>query len=104
MPDGILLIKLFSPQEVKYSLCIAHTLCSMSAYYYGLLIGESLHKTSLIEAYCCCCLPTPVTLASGGNPMFPLVVHQASSTVTLAGSVHKSRGDNVVCMWVQLKR
>ena len=31
--------------------------------------------------------------------MFPLVVHQpaylASSAVTLAGSVHKSRGDNV---------
>ena len=40
--------------------------------------------------------------------MFPLVVHQpaslASSTVTPAESVHKSRGDNVVRMWVQLKR
>ena len=50
-----------------------------------------------------------MTLASGGGgPMFPLVVHQpaylASSTVTPARSVHKSRGDNVVCMWVQLKR
>ena len=47
-------------------------------------------------------------LASGGSPMFPLVVHQpaslASSAVTPAGSVHKSRGDNVVRMWVQLKR
>ena len=46
-----------------------------------------------------CCLPTPITLASGGSPMFPLVVHQpaslASSAVTPAGSVHKSRGDNV---------
>ena len=28
----------------------------------------------------------------------------ASSAVTPAGSVHKSRGDNVVRMWVQLKR
>ena len=58
--------------------------------------------------YACCCLPTPMTLASGGSPMFPLVVHQpaylASSAVTPAGSVHKSRGDNVVRMWVQLKR
>ena len=27
--------------------------------------------------YCCCCLPTPMTLASGGSPMFPLVVNQA---------------------------
>ena len=49
-----------------------------------------------------------MTLASGGSPMFPLVVHQpaylASSAVTPAGSVHKSRSDNVVRMWVQLKR
>ena len=64
-----------------------------------------------LEYACCCCLPTPMTLASGGSPMFPLVVHQpaspsflASSAVTPAGSVHKSRGDNVVRMWVQLKR
>ena len=27
----------------------------------------------------CCCLPTPMTLASGGSPMFPLVVHQPAS-------------------------
>ena len=40
-----------------------------------------------------------MTLANGGSLMFPLVVHQpaslASSAVTSAGSVHKSRGDNV---------
>ena len=57
---------------------------------------------------CCCCLPTPMALASGGSPMFPLVVHQPASPsiwpATPAGSVHKSRGDNVVRMWVQLKR
>ena len=56
----------------------------------------------------CCYLPTPMTFASGGSPMFPLVVHQpaspSNSAVTPAGSVHKSRGDNVVRMWVQLKR
>ena len=28
----------------------------------------------------------------------------ASTSITPAGSVHKSRGDNVVRMWVQLKR
>ena len=29
--------------------------------------------------YSCCCLPTPMTLASGGSPMFPHVVHQPAS-------------------------
>ena len=29
---------------------------------------------------CCCCLPTPMTLASGGSPMSPLVVHQPASS------------------------
>ena len=43
-----------------------------------------------------------MTLASGGSLIFPLVVHQpaspvhlVSSAVTPAGSVDKSRGDNV---------
>ena len=31
-------------------------------------------------------------------------VHLTNSAITPAGSVHKSRGDNVVRMWVQLKR
>ena len=26
-----------------------------------------------------CCLPTPMTLASGGSPIFPLVVHEQTS-------------------------
>ena len=52
-----------------------------------------------------------MTLASGGESDVPACgppasfsVHLASSAVTPAGSVHKSRGDNVVRMWVQLKR
>ena len=62
---------------------------------------------------CCCCLPTPMILASGGggeydvpacDPPTSFSVHLASSADTPVGSVHKSRGDNVVCMWVQLKR
>ena len=34
---------------------------------------------SALDAGCCCCLPTPMTLASGRSPMFPLVVHQPAS-------------------------
>ena len=51
---------------------------------------------------CCCCLPTPWTLVGGGESDVPACgppasfsFHLASSTVTTAGSVHKSRGDNV---------
>ena len=58
-----------------------------------------------------CCLPTPMTLASGGEfdlpacgPPASFSVHLTNSAVTPAGPVHKSRGDNVVRMWVQLKR
>ena len=40
--------------------------------------------------------------ASG--PPASLSLHLASSSITPAASVHKSRGENVVCMWVQLKR
>ena len=38
------------------------------------------------------------------GPPASFSVHLAGSAVTPAGSVHKSRGDNVVHMWVQLKR
>ena len=55
---------------------------------------------------CCRCLPTPMTLASGGSPMLPLVVHQQASPSIWPAvqSLQKSRGDNVVRMWEQLKR
>ena len=38
------------------------------------------------------------------GPPASFSAHLASSAVIPAGSVHKSRGDNVVRMWVQLKR
>ena len=38
------------------------------------------------------------------GPPASFSIHLVSSAVTPAGSVHKSRGDNVVHMWVQLKR
>ena len=50
----------------------------------------------------CCFLHTPLTLASGGSDL-PTCCPPASSVITLARSSHKSRGDNVVHMLVQLK-
>ena len=38
------------------------------------------------------------------SPAASIYLHMASNSITPAGSVHKSRGDSVVCMWVQLKR
>ena len=38
------------------------------------------------------------------GPPDSLSLYLASSSITPAGSVHKSRGDIVVRMWVQLKR
>ena len=61
----------------------------------------------------CCCLPTPMTLASGGGgepdvpdcgPPASFSLYLASSTAHPTGCVHKSRGNNVARMWVQLKR
>ena len=46
-----------------------------------------------IVVYSCCCLPTSMTLASGGLTSFS--GHLPSSAVTPSGSVHKTRGDNV---------
>ena len=69
--------------------------------------------TESISSYvaCCCWLPTPMTLASGWESDVPACglpaifsVHLLSCAVTPAESVHKSRGDNVVRMCVQLKR
>ena len=55
--------------------------------------------------------PTPMTLASGGSPMFLLLVHQPtylsiwpSSPSFQRGLSTNPEGDSVVRMWVQLKR
>ena len=51
------------------------------------------------------CLPTPLILVCGGSPLIPHLVHQpVYLSIWPAGSVHRSMGDSVVCMWVQLKR
>ena len=46
--------------------------------------------------YCCCCLPTPLTFASGGGSDLPTRVPPASSFVTPVGFVQKDRGDTWV--------
>ena len=43
-------------------------------------------------------------LSSRLRSITSLFVHLTSIAVTPAGSVHRSRGENVVRMWVQLKR
>ena len=64
-------------------------LCIFMCYFrYTLLIIENVY-------YCC-------IIVSPWNSY--IYVHLASSSVTPAGSVHKSRGDNVVRMWVKMKR
>ena len=76
-----------------------------------IMFGMSQRVTSHPTRFpVCCCLPTPTTLASGGircsrfwstsQLIYPLAI----SSIIPAGSVHKSRGDSVVRMWVKLKR
>ena len=55
------------------------------------------------------CLPTTLTLVlESDHPVFSppasISLHLASNSITPAGFVHKSKGDSVVRMWVQLKR
>ena len=40
---------------------------------------EAENEAITFNGICCCWLPTSMTLASGGCPMFPLVVHQPAS-------------------------
>ena len=66
---------------------------------------DSWHKVEV--GCCCCCLPTHLTPPVGGvrcGPQASLSLHPVSSSITTAVSAHKSSGDNVVYMWVQLKR
>ena len=57
-----------------------------------------------------CCLPTPLFVGGGESdhtafgPAASLSLHLASSSITPARYIHKSRGDNVVRVWVQLNR
>ena len=55
-------------------------LCMLFTVLDFLAITEMVNVTNISQhAVPCCCLPTPMALASGGSPMFPLVVHQPAS-------------------------
>ena len=71
-----------------------------------LLIGHVYPVLSVVIAVYQLAWPLIVgeyDLPACGTPA-SVFVHLASSSITPAGSVHKSRGDNVVRMCVQLKR
>ena len=86
-------------------------LVSMNSIIISYLMALCLHA---IASCCCCCycLPIPLTLVCGGGgvrhpdfgPPASLSLHLGSSSITPAGYVHKSRGDIVGRMWMQLKR
>ena len=74
---------------MKFGLCLHN-------YFYCQLLLLSTHSLD------------PCLWGEFDHPAFGLPasfsLHLASSSITPAGSVHKSRGDSVVHMWVQLKR
>ena len=67
----------FAPILITVSLPSLSCQCSQSASFNR--IAKSAAIPSIFSSRPCCCLPTPMTLASGGSPMFPLVVHQPAS-------------------------
>ena len=83
--------------------------CISVSLYQG--IRGSLCPCIPVYVHCCCCLPTPFDPCLWGEsdhpafgPLTGVSLHLGSSSITPAGSVHKSRGDNAVRMWVPLKR
>ena len=56
---------------------ILSTIVACPAHY---LPSDTPHLHTENQPDCCCCsLPTLMTIASGGSPIFPLVVHQPGS-------------------------
>ena len=71
------------------------------------VVCQISRSDDLFITCCCCCLPTPMALASGGSPMFPLVVHQPASPSIWPAVQSLRRGLSTnpgATMWVQLKR
>ena len=62
------------------------TLNNYYYYYYYYMLCVPFYTVHLL----CCCLPTPMTLASERSPMFPLVVHQPASP-SIWPAVHSLR-------------
>ena len=98
------------------SLCI--TLCNLRKLIItiecNIKVGMYYKVNGDISLFALCgillCLPTPLILICGAEsdylvfgPPASISLHLASSSGTPVGSVHKSRGDSVVRIWVQLK-
>ena len=63
---------------------------------------SQLVRFRLYGSHHCCCLPTPMTLASGMSPIFPIVVHQSASSSILPAvqSLRRGLSTNLgVTMW-----
>ena len=79
---------------------VLFNVCSAVCLFVGLFhIGN---WSSWLLRHSCCCLPTPVTLASGGSPMFPIVVHQPASPSIWPAVLSLRRGLSTnpgVTMW-----
>ena len=56
-----------------------HVSLPLPGYHFLYPYITSFTRVSLPLSMYCCYLPTSMTLASGGSPMFPLVVHQPPS-------------------------
>ena len=70
----------------------------------SVVVNVMLYLMSVMSPPPALCKLMACTVVKLCGPPASFSVHLASSAVTLAGSVHKSRGDHVVRMWVQLKR
>ena len=67
-------------EQIQISrLCVIRCL-QRNVYYDEIqLLSDGKYIPTNNKLPCCCCLPTPMALASGGSPMFPPVVHQPAS-------------------------
>ena len=73
-------------QKISSGFCICgdfkvtgNKVCKLDSYLLPRIDDLYAKLSGVTVLNCCCCLPTPMTLASGGSPMFPLVVHQPAS-------------------------
>ena len=73
-------------------------------------VGRSYNGLCVSKLLCCCCLFTPMTLASGGIrssrlwSTSQLLLPSGQQCTHSGGVCPQIQGNNVVRMWVQLKR
>ena len=84
--------------------CLFYVCCSDCVGSMGMLVGVA----GVIMLFLSTHSIDPCLWEESDHPAFgrpaSLCLHLASISITPTGSVHKSSGDSVVRMWVQLKR